>query len=107
MLSRFGLRFRQNGGQYLPLAQLWEINDRAALSYVPQVYPGRITNFRPVKQYALNEGPELGWNRVAAEGVDTYTLPVYPAGMLVEPFVGMLAEKIKACIYQSLRSKNS
>jgi len=80
------------------LFNLWEANDIAALSYVPKVYPGHITQFRPIKEYALHCGPELGWDNLAAGGLEVHQLPAYPAGMLVEPFVGMLAEKLKSCI---------
>lgn len=102
ILSKFGHMFHQRYGQYLHLAQLRKINDRAPLNYTPKVYPGRITNFCPVKQYALFDGPELGWNKVVAGGVETYELPVFPAGMLVEPFVRLLSEKLQVCIHKAL-----
>jgi phthiocerol/phenolphthiocerol synthesis type-I polyketide synthase E len=106
ILSKLGLESHQRSDQYVHLAQLWEINERAPLGYVPTLYPGRITHFRPVKQYARTDGPKLGWDQVAAGGVETHTLPIYPRGMLVEPFVEQLAEKLKACIEKALEPES-
>jgi len=78
------------------LAEVWGINDRAALNYVPKPYPGVITDFRPMKQYAEYAGPDVKWDGVAAQEI--VTLPVYPAGMLLEPFVRDLAAALKRCI---------
>lgn len=80
------------------LSDLWKINDLAALSYVPKPYPRKIVQFLPKKEYIHHLGPELGWENLAVGGLETYQLPVYPAGMLIEPFVRLLAEKIIACI---------
>jgi hypothetical protein len=45
----------------------------------------------------------MGWEKIAEGGVNSYRLPVYPAGMLVEPFVKILAEQLKVCIDHSLK----
>ncbi len=100
-------KFHLDDGQHLSLSQLWETNDRAAANYVPEPYLGRITQFLPIKQYARYDGPELGWDKLAAGGVEIYKLPVYPAGMLVEPFVGILAKKLKVCINKALETEPS
>jgi hypothetical protein len=84
------------------LAELWETNDRAAISYVPKLYPGRITSFIPVKQYAYANNPEVGWNKLAGKGVEEHVLPFYPAGMLVEPFVKQLAKELRDCIEKAI-----
>ena len=105
--SKFGHNFHQGNGQHLYLSQLWETNDRAAANYVPRAYSGRITQFRPIKEYGRYDGPELGWDKLAAGGVEVHELPVYPAGMLVEPFVRLLAEKMKVCIHKALETEPS
>lgn len=102
--SRLGHRFHLDKGQNSYLCDLWETNDRAVDNYIPELYPGRITQFRPIKEYARYTGPDPGWDRLAAGGVEIHTLPVYPAGMLVEPFVRILAEKLKASIHNALDS---
>ena len=80
------------------LSELWKINDLAAMNYLPILYPGTITHFRPSKEYARHNSEKVGWHDLAAGGVETHKLPVYPAGMLLEPFVGILAERLKSCI---------
>ena len=40
--------------------------------------------------------------RNMAEEVEIHELPVYPAGMLIEPFVRILAKKLKSCIRKNL-----
>ena len=99
-------KFYQGNGYNEFLSQLWEANDRAAATYKPEVYPGRITLFRPIKQYALYDNPELGWENLAEGGVDDHILPVYPAGMLVEPFVKQLAEELNACIQRTIENES-
>lgn len=80
------------------LSRLWEINDQAAASYRPKAFAGRLTSFIPRKHYAWYDSPEFGWENVAEKGVDVHMLPVYPAGMMVEPFVKRLASDLKNCI---------
>ena len=84
------------------LAQISNITDRAAVKYVAKPYPGRITDFRPVKQYSKYLGPDIYWDRLAGGGYDIVTLPVYPAGMLLEPFVEQLAAELKVCMDKAM-----
>src|SRR5262249_16497431 len=79
-------------------SELSECNKRAALSYVANVYRGRILHVRPLRQYARYNRPELGWDDLAADGVENFYLPIYPSQMLEEPSVRDLAAKLKACI---------
>ena len=44
----------------------------------------------------------LGWEGLAEGGVDLHKMPVYPAGMLVEPFVEKTAAVLTACIDEAL-----
>lgn len=84
------------------LYNLWKFNDQAAGYYKPKYYPGRITQFKTIKEYSRLIGPRLGWDGLAGSGVETHILRVYPAGMLIEPFVKMTAEKLKICIQKAL-----
>jgi hypothetical protein len=84
------------------LYNLWRFNDQAAGDYKPKYYPGRITQFKPIKEYSRLVGPELGWDCLAGGGVETCILQVYPAGMLIEPFVRLTAEKMKICIQRAI-----
>jgi thioesterase domain-containing protein/acyl carrier protein len=91
--------------QSLDLARLWHTNDRAMLRYVPKAYAGRIVHFRPLEQYAKDDVPEREWDQLAVGGVEKITLPVYPAGMLMEPFVSLLAGKLRDCIDKSMNAR--
>jgi non-ribosomal peptide synthetase component F/thioesterase domain-containing protein len=84
------------------LAQIWDITDRAAVKYIAKPYPGRITDFRPFKQYSKYSGPDIYWDSLAGGGYDIVTLPVYPAGMLLEPFVEQLAAELKASMDKAM-----
>jgi phthiocerol/phenolphthiocerol synthesis type-I polyketide synthase E len=80
------------------LGTIWAANDFASMEYQPQAYDGAITDFRPIKQYSLYQRPDLKWETLALGGQNTVQLPVYPAGMLVEPFVGTLADALRAAM---------
>ncbi|MGH9431376.1 MAG: alpha/beta fold hydrolase, partial [Terriglobia bacterium] len=80
------------------LARIWKTNDRASLDYVARPYPGMITDFRPMKQYARYKEGGLHWDELALDGQEIVTLPVYPAGMLLEPFVRDLAAALRMSI---------
>ena len=87
-------KFAFGSKQASHLYHLWKINDQAAANYKPKAYPGRIVQFSPRKEYKQYIGPELGWDKLSGEGLEIIRLPVFPAGMLVEPFVRVLAEKL-------------
>ena len=87
------------------LAQLWEINDRAVMNYVPKPYTGYVVNLRPKQQYARNEDPAVNWQGIVAGGPEVVLLPVYPAGMLVEPFVKHLADGLRAALDKAMQAE--
>jgi thioesterase domain-containing protein len=78
------------------LGQIWQTNDRAGWNYIPKPYLGEVLDFRPAKQYRVFRKPDLKWEQLAQGGQRVFVLPVYPAGMLVEPFVKHLAGPLKA-----------
>jgi non-ribosomal peptide synthetase component F/thioesterase domain-containing protein len=83
--------------EFSVLAKIWDVNDRAILSYVPKAYPGTITDFRPLRQYSQYLGEPMDWTGLAKQH-EIVTLRVYPAGMLLEPFVRDLAEALRDAI---------
>jgi phthiocerol/phenolphthiocerol synthesis type-I polyketide synthase E len=85
------------------LAKIWKLNDEASMRYVPRPYPGEITDFGPMRQYARYTGYGTHWRDIALEGQKAITLPVYPAGMLMEPFVRDLAKALREAIDRSLQ----
>ncbi|HXM23674.1 MAG TPA: thioesterase domain-containing protein [Terriglobales bacterium] len=98
LLAKFNKHPDSATSESLVLGRIWQTNDRACWNYVPRNYPGKITDFRPVKQYRVFSKPGLKWDRLAQGGQEVVVLPVYPAGMLVEPFVEHLAVALRKCI---------
>ena len=84
------------------LSAIWANNDRIAAQYRPRSYPGRITQFCPVRNYSELKRSDVGWDAIAQGGVDVSTLPVYPAGMLMEPYVSQLALEMTKAIESGL-----
>lgn len=74
------------------------INDKAQSYYHPKPYSGRITLFRPEKHFIGFGDAYSGWSGLAEGGIDLQHMPLCPRGMMVEPFVQLLAEKLNKCI---------
>jgi thioesterase domain-containing protein/acyl carrier protein len=85
------------------LGRIWQANDRAAMDYVPQPFAGVVTDFRPTKQYRMFSKSGLKWEQLAEGGQKIVVLPVYPAGMLVEPYVKHLAAALRGSIDEAVR----
>lgn len=103
MLSaRFNRRLNSRKSQARLLGEIWQTNDLACWNYVPRLYPGKLTDFRPTKQYRIFNQPSLKWEALAQGGQDVIILPVYPASMLLEPFVKHLAEALKTSIDKAI-----
>ena len=83
-----------NGIKYQHLL-IDKINDKAQLYYKPVAYDGNILLFKPKIYYAGFKDPEYGWSKLALKGVEVIEMPVYPRGLLNEPFVSTLAQKLK------------
>jgi phthiocerol/phenolphthiocerol synthesis type-I polyketide synthase E len=98
VLSRFSKGSRNIVSDSLVLGQIWQANDRASWNYVPKSYSGVVTDIRPAKQYRVFSKPDLKWDRLAQGGQEVIVLPVNPAMMLVEPFVGHLAIAVSQSI---------
>jgi phthiocerol/phenolphthiocerol synthesis type-I polyketide synthase E len=104
-LAKFSKDPSANRSEPVVLAKIWQANDQAALSYVPQPYPGAVTDFRPIKQYRLFNRPDAKWERLAQGGQQVIVLPAFPAGMLLEPFVEHLATALEKSIQETVRDR--
>ena len=76
--------------------------DRAAKAYVPQAYPGVVTLFRATEApeswlRSATTDPQLGWGQVAG-AVKVEEIPCHHFNLFDEPYVRILAEKLKACL---------
>jgi amino acid adenylation domain-containing protein len=83
------------------IEQVAKINFQAADDYVLKPYPGRVTLFRAMHELAP-EGwcfkPDLGWGNLAANGVDIVEIPSVHNRMFDEPYVKVVAEKLRDCL---------
>ena len=107
LLAKFSKSAKDSASSAVVLGRIWQINDLASWQYVPKPYVGKVTDFRPSKQYRIFDKPDLKWDQLARGGQETVVLPVYPASMLLEPFVGHLAEALNKAIDRAIRGDES
>ena len=80
---------------------LEKINDRAFLAYMPDVYPGKMTICKARRNYAFLRDPFNGWSGIAGGGLEMIELPVDPSGIFTEPFVPVLAKRLRESLDQA------
>jgi amino acid adenylation domain-containing protein len=80
------------------------VNEQAGYAYRPEHYPGEITIFEPKRNYDFHCKPRLGWHGFA-ETLQVIEMPVYPGGLFVEPYVRMLAERLREAIDKADRAQ--
>ncbi len=90
------------------IKRIWNACVQAERDYVPRVYPGRITLFwaseTPVLSY---KDTRLGWSEMAADGLEVQVVPGDHGTMREEPHVGILAEKLTACLRRGQATASS
>jgi thioesterase domain-containing protein/acyl carrier protein len=84
---------------------LEKMNDSAALKYEPKPINGNVAIFKPEAMFTNFNDPTLGWGNLVKGEIKVIELPVFPKGMLVEPFVQVLAEKLKKEIENAAKEK--
>ena len=100
---KMGKQPEPTGAELDPVMQgavdkLWKINDDAALDYIPMEYDGYTLQVRPIKGYRKYTHPGVNFETINKTNMHYETLEVYPAGMMVEPFVEDLAKVVKTHI---------
>jgi len=85
--------------KYADMARKLEINEGAVKNYVPRPYGGCVTLFRSRRQHTVSShDSEMGWGRLARGGLKVVVIPGDHGDLLDEPFVGVLAPKLQACL---------
>jgi len=107
LLARFSRNSNRDASTSVVLGRIWRTNDQACWRYVPKPYRGSIIDFRPSKQYRIFNKPDLKWEGLAQGGQEVFVLPVYPASMLLEPFVEHLARALTSAIDNAIQSGGS
>lgn len=74
-----------------------EVQNRASQAYLPQPYTGRVVLFRAMERFALEESDsyDMGWGVLASDGLHIFEVPGDHLGILKEPNVAVLAEKLQ------------
>jgi thioesterase domain-containing protein len=72
----------------------------AQATYRPETYSGRLTLFRAAEVLAIyaHAGPSLGWDGLAADGVEVHEMPGGHANFVLEPHVQALINELKQCL---------
>jgi thioesterase domain-containing protein len=97
-----------NMHQILHIVHMLQTNEHAAMSYVPQPYPERITLFcaelsddrTETKRAVDRTDPANGWSALSPQPVEVYRVPGTHATMVSEPHVSTLAERLRICLSQ-------
>ncbi len=78
-------------GEYSSETFIQKINHQAAWDYVPGPFDGKVTLFKPQKNYDFFPDPKMGWGKVVLEELEVLEIPVNPHAMLLEPYARTLA----------------
>ena len=89
---------------HFPHLMVKKTNDQAFLQYLPAAYDGRVVVIRPRGNFSGLASPTLGWDHIVQSGLEVYELPVYPKGMLVEPFCRLTATAMNECLDRAVTS---
>ncbi|MCL1465995.1 non-ribosomal peptide synthetase [Argonema galeatum] len=80
------------------ILKVFQANSEAAVNYVPQIYPNRITLLRSSdRSIVASQDPTMGWNELAGSGVEVHVVSGNHLTMLRKPNVQALAEQLKVC----------
>ncbi|HEY3323839.1 MAG TPA: amino acid adenylation domain-containing protein [Planctomycetota bacterium] len=84
------------------LAKIEEGARAAARKYVVQPYPGRITLFRASHSWhSYLPDPHLGWDGIAAEGLEVFEVRGYHSSIFIAPRVTELAGHLRTCLQKA------
>ncbi|MBE9186427.1 amino acid adenylation domain-containing protein [Microcoleus sp. LEGE 07076] len=96
-------KFYRSSGRPLPIYlenfTHRELNQQALRQYVAGVYSGKATIFKAVESAILfGADRELGWSEVVKGGIEIHEIHSDHLGMLKEPHVRILGEKLQAAV---------
>jgi len=77
------------------------IYGRALRAYVPQLYQGRVILFKTQGRYRSGQS---GWESLVAEGLEIQELDTDHDNVFKEPYVQILAEKLKVRLSEAQRN---
>ena len=78
-----------------PMLRIVYANAQAALQYIPQKYPNRITLFKATEQSdGIGQDPTLGWSALASD-IQLHQVPGNHLSLLKQPHVQTLAQQLR------------
>jgi thioesterase domain-containing protein len=107
--SQFNIRLRSSYNNSLlnklqphEIFLIETIKQATMVDYAPQLYQGRIALFRSKEELRWSRyQPQRGWEDLATGGLEIYDVRGTHLGMLENPAVKNLAEKLQVCIEQA------
>ncbi|WP_225413422.1 type I polyketide synthase [Stigmatella hybrida] len=87
-------------GALLPMVQLFLLHVREAFAYEPRAYAHRVTLFSTdeVRNGRGLRNPMMGWDKLAAGGVESHPVPGDHFSLLKPPHVQVFARKLSECL---------
>jgi thioesterase domain-containing protein len=83
------------------MSNLEVAHQQATRTYVAKPYAGKLVLFRTAGQKEIwRPDPRLGWDGLAAGGVQVHYIAGDHATLLAEPHVRTLAEKLRECLME-------
>lgn len=112
IISRIHRKFDPRSGQILPsyLSKFFQLDVRqqfrnqAFRNYVPRSYQGKVILFWAMNRdqfEAYDPDSQFGWGKLAAGGLEVHHVPGDHLGILKQPHVRVLAEKLRDCLEQA------
>lgn len=96
---------RKNGEGSIP-AKYIQVEDQIAKAgekYQPKAYAGKVTLFRASNQpVGFQEDPTLGWGPFVSGELEINDVPGHHGSIVNEPYVGVLAAKLRASIERAM-----
>ncbi|NET03381.1 MAG: amino acid adenylation domain-containing protein [Symploca sp. SIO2B6] len=80
--------------QFYQILQVFKANNQAMYSYIPQIYPGRITLFCASEQVKVTQVND--WEKLAVRGIKVHRIPGNHYSIIREPQVRFLTEHLQA-----------
>ena len=92
-------------GLFTPeLVKVLDCNVQAVKEYQPQVFAGRATLFwSEYQDWYIDKYPTLGWGDLVTDGLDIQQIPGNHTTLMQEPYVRVLAEKLKSSIEEAAK----
>lgn len=81
-----------------PHVKIDRLYDHALTIYNPRLFKGKIILFGAEKRLAGLTDKLYGWEKIALGGIELHELPCRPRGCLIEPYVRVLADKLKETV---------